>query len=471
MSSSLFLSTTDKLPFWLQANQYGEVPYESQFVQLKGSVKHEYDSLYTQNKILNKFSYGYGLTGAVNAGKINQGILSEAYAKVRLGGFELYAGRKKEIVGLVDSVMTAGSLIWSGNALPLPKVQISLPNYISITKNDLLSVKASFAHGWFGSADSVQNYYLHQKSIYLRIGRPVWKVKIYGGFNHQVQWAGKPVKPFYDQKTEQFITDFPSDLSTYLKVVTGTSLNKDLDAGQTKDGVPFNDAFNRAGNHLGTLDMMLEFELTSGFIKLYRSNIYEDGSLYYLNNVSDGLTGISYSSKNSLPNSRRFQLNGLNLEYLSTTNQGGSLSALGFIPEFRGVDNYFNNGIYQDGYTYKKRTIGTPFILPLTSYSNHFSESQLKIISPNYLVNNRINVLSLGALGKLDETISVMLRYSTSLNKGNYRFPISKKQNSFLVNITRNQKTISYRLSIAYDNGELLPNNFGGNVTIAKSFL
>ena len=28
--------------------------------------------------------------------------------------------------------------------------------------------------------------YLHQKSLYGRFGKPEWKLKLYGGFNHQV---------------------------------------------------------------------------------------------------------------------------------------------------------------------------------------------------------------------------------------------------------------------------------------------
>ena len=33
--------------------------------------------------------------------------------------------------------------------------------------------------------------YLHQKSLYGRFGKPEWKWKLYGGFNHQVFWGNE----------------------------------------------------------------------------------------------------------------------------------------------------------------------------------------------------------------------------------------------------------------------------------------
>ena len=35
--------------------------------------------------------------------------------------------------------------------------------------------------------------YLHQKSLYGRFGKPGWKLKLYGGFNHQVLWGNEKV--------------------------------------------------------------------------------------------------------------------------------------------------------------------------------------------------------------------------------------------------------------------------------------
>ncbi|AWV99857.1 capsule assembly Wzi family protein [Arcticibacterium luteifluviistationis] len=473
LSSSLFISSSDQLPFWLRSNQYGEVPVESQFLQLKGSVHHDYDSLFNKSKELKRFGIGYGITGLVNSGKVNQAILSESYIKIRHGFLEFYGGRRKEIVGLVDSTLSSGSFIWSGNALPLPKIELSIPNYTPITKNKILSIKGSYSHGWFGSTDSVKNYYLHQKTFYTRIGKPSWKFKFYGGFNHQVQWAGKPAKPFYDPKTEQVIKKYPSGFSTYTKVVTGISLNKDLDAGTIKDGVPFNEAFNRAGNHLGTIDIALEYETQVGKFLIYRQSIYEDGSLFYLSNISDGLSGISYAPTTFLSSNSFFSIHKINFELFNSMNQGGSRgsgSSGNSIPELRGVDNYFNNSLYQDGYTYKTLTIGTPHITPLYLSQESYSPLLISRLNQSYLINNRVQSINIALNGSILNTIFYNFRYSNSKNSGSYNYPLLNTQQSLLTNFKYRKNSWNYHLSLGFDKVSDLNSTLGSKVTLEKLF-
>jgi len=445
---STFLSSTKRLPFLLRTNLYGEVPMESQFVQFAAEVQHEYDSVYTSKQELNKFSLGYGARAIANVGQVNQFRLTEAYIKARLNHFEIYVGRRREVVGLVDTLMTSGSYIWSGNALPLPKVQIGIPNYTPILGKGLLSIKGSFAHGWFGSTDSVQNYYLHQKTFYARIGRPSWKFKFYAGFNHQVQWGGRPTVPWYDTQTEQVITQYPSDLKAYINVVSGLSLNRKLDAGDIKDGVPYNEAFNRAGNHLGTIDIAMEFETNLGTIFLYRQSIYEDGSLFYLNNIKDGLTG--FSIKPSYTSKEVFRIIAFNLEYLDTRNQGGNDPGGDFIPQLRGNDNYFNNGIYEDGYTFKGNTIGTPFIMPSTQFNTGISTSNL---NPNYLVHNRVKALSLGILSSFG-CLTLKLKHSYVVSEGSFGSGSMLENNSTLIEGGVQKNQWHYRFMASTDFGE-----------------
>ena len=471
VESSLFLSTSDRLPFWLRSNQYGEVPLESQFLQLVAEMQHEYDSTFNKSRKLNKFSYGYGARAIVNVGKVNQFRLTEGFAKVRYGPFEFYGGRRREIVGLVDTTMTSGSYIWSGNALPLPKVQVSIPNYTPILGDGLLSIKGSFAHGWFGSTDSVKNYFLHQKTFYARLGKPSWKVKIYGGFNHQVQWGGRPTNPFFDKRTNQTITSFPSDFKNYLNVVTGVSLNKDGASEGGTNGVPYNEAFNRAGNHLGTLDLGFELINRFGDFLIYRQNIYDDGSLFYLNNIQDGLLGISYTPKN--PNvSKNLIIKKINFEYLNTTNQGGSSPKGGgaLIPELRGRDNYFNNSLYVDGYTYAHNTIGTPFIMPISSYNQLLEPSVANSINSNYHLFNRVKSSNIRLLASSGSKLDLSLRYSYFITLGHYSYPVRKNQHSFAYRILyQGNNNIKYLLAVSFDNGSLSKNQIGTMISIKKT--
>jgi hypothetical protein len=459
LESSLFLSTTDRLPFWLRSNQYGEVPLESQFLQLGAEMQHEYDSTYNRAKKLNKFSFGYGARAIVNAGKVNQFRLTEGFAKVRYGSFEFYAGRRREIIGLVDTLMTSGSYIWSGNAIPIPKLQVSIPNYTPITKNKLLSIKASFSHGWFGNSSYVNNYWLHQKSLYLRIGRPNWKTQMYTGFNHQVQWGGSPKEPYYDAINNQYITDFGKNFSDYIKIFTGISIGRLKESTINNLGIPNNESTNRLGNHLGTIDLAIGHAFNKLRILIYKQNIYDDGSLFYLNNLEDGLYGLTLKYLNQ----KRF-INGINIEILSTKNQGGILSPENNsgIPELRGVDNYFNNAVYLDGWSYKSQIIGSPFILNKSNSLQTPLPLNIWEITNNNLIATSTTIS--GSFNKLNYLFRASISDNYGLKSDKDRF----RQNSFLIDCNTIKKSLIIKLKLAADFGELYNQSFGVNLGLAK---
>ena len=353
------ISTNGETPFWLRANQYGTVPNQSPVFTLKGSFSSDYKKAITNEDQykLSKFDWGYGLNIVGNAGKENQFLIPEAYVKVKYGAFEIYAGRRKEIFGLVDSTLSSGSYIWSGNALPMPKIQISTPNFVPLgfTKGSL-SFKGNYAHGWFeNSRTDAKNFYLHQKSLYFRIGKPNWKFHFYGGFNHQVQWGGELLYP--DPKNEFSLNgQVGSGFNDYVNVVTGKSLAGVGDT--TKNGLT--DAFNRSGNHLGTIDFGFDINTNNFSILCYRQSIFEDGSLAYLSNIDDGLSGVSITFKKI--ERANFHFNKFVFEYLNTTSQGGLTGGESTNSRLRGRDSYFYNSLYRDGWQYNSKIIGTPFL-------------------------------------------------------------------------------------------------------------
>jgi hypothetical protein len=414
-SSGLLVSTNNRTPFLLKANRYGTVPLESQMLYLNTKLKKDYDSLYTIDRKLKRFNVGYELEPHINLGKTSQILLVQAYFKARYGAFEFYGGRRREIQGLVDTLGTMGSYIWSGNALPLPKVEVSIPNYTPILRNGLLSIKGNFAHGWFGKGDSVQNVWLHQKSFYARIGKPSWKLNLIGGFNHQVQWGGYPTKPFYDEISHQVINSFSTDFPTFLKVASGISMNKDGQGLTNPNGVPGNDATNRSGNHLGTIDIGIEISLLSfGKIMIYRQSIYEDGSLFYLNNISDGLLGFSFKPKHKI-------LKNLSFEYIDSRSQGGELFEM--IPELRGRDNYFNNSLYKDSWVYKNHIISNPLFF--TDIENRQTKNK------NYVINNRIQAVNFTIHYEMFK-IAFVSKIVSSNNFGTYDTPRNSNRTSIL---------------------------------------
>lgn len=455
-SSVGIVAGSDSLaPFLVRSNQYGTLLNTSNFIFVNAGLYKQYDSLYTFNKKLKRFDYGYGFEGHVNLGKIQDFRLPEAFFKVRYGVFELYGGRRKQIQGLVDTTGTMGSYIWSGNAIPLPKVEVSIPNYTPIIGHGLISIKGNFAHGWFGDGDSVKNYWLHQKSFYTRIGKQNWKVKFYGGFNHQVQWGGRPATPFYDPLSNQTITSFGSDFSTFIKVATGVSLSSGSKDWTNQQGVSSAEASNRSGNHLGTVDLGVEIELNKAIVFIYRQNIYEDGSLFYLNNINDGLQGVSFKIKDS----KTIKL--ICIEYLNTTSQGGSVF-LNIKPELRGLDNYFNNGLYKDSWIYKGNVIGNSL---LTSQQESLNNAKQ---DANTIVNNVIRAINFSIHYKIIDKYNLRTQIINSNNYGTLQNYLPKKQLSISQSLIFNHKNNNIALKLAGDLGQYWHKNIGVYINYKK---
>lgn len=478
LEAGAFVSSANSNPFWLRSNQFGEVPLESQVFTLRASAHKDFDTQIRNNKNKKKLRYAYGARAVINVGKANQFLFSELYGKLRYGAFEFQVGRQREIIGLVDTSLSIGSYAWSGNALPMPKIQISMPNYTPILKNGLIAVKGNFAHGWFGSGDSTEHYFLHQKSIYLRLGKPAWRFKLYGGINHQVQWGGKPRVPFLQGGTNAFITQYGSGLDAFIYVATGIPLQS-LGYYRGTNTVS-GEGGNRLGNHLGTIDLAVEYDNNKTKWMLYRQSIYEDGSLFVLSNISDGLTGLSIDMKGNKQGVQKIVF-----EYLNTTNQGGpkqSGNQTASIPELRGADDYFNNATYEEGWTYRKQTIGTPFLMPLSAstgvglsdFIGNFKPREL--VNPDLIINNRVRVGALSMQSQIKKVV-LLTRVSYSENLGKYYLgtrellvPVSINQVSFQQQFTFPYKQYQVGASLAYDSQGILENNWGLNLLLKRKF-
>ena len=154
------MSSTSQTPFWLRANALGVVPNTGTNFTFRGGFYQEYA---TKNNQVKKYNWGYGINGVAN---INQEgvdlILPEAYIKAKAGIFEIWAGRRQEVMGLSDSSgIGTGPITLSGNAIPMPKVQFLTPNWVNLGFKGLFAAKVSYAHGWFDNGGIVENYYLY----------------------------------------------------------------------------------------------------------------------------------------------------------------------------------------------------------------------------------------------------------------------------------------------------------------------
>jgi Capsule assembly protein Wzi len=436
---------TEQTPFWMRANKYGMVPIKGNTAVFSIGTYSDYQT--TKSKI----NWGYGLNVGAFAGSENKFIIQEAYFKAKWKAVEFYAGRRKEIQGLVDTTLSSGSYIWSGNALPMPKVQISIPDYISLGGEGLISIKGNYAHGWFDNGRKFEsNVLLHQKSLYFQFGKPNFKLKFFVGGNHQVQWGGK--SSIYPNILKSF--------KDYLSIITARS-----NVGRDTLNLSNIDEGNRTGNHLGSFDFGFNILFDNCKLFFYRQNIFEDGSLFYLNNISDGLNGISIHALKNLKNISAIKLN---FEFLNTLSQGGKGGYDAKFASQRGQDEYFNNGQYFDGWSYNKVSIGTPFILSVNQFPNQIVQKYY-----NYFSNNRIQAYYLGFSGKFKDKYDFKAKYSFSKNWGTYTEPFDiRYQSSLYLKLNKNiaPQNITIDLSFATDFGNLFYQNFAVKIGVKKSW-
>jgi len=158
------------IPFWMRSNQFGSIPLDNASMGFMGSIHKDYDN---KNKKL--IDWGASVEGRVNVGNKSNFTLIEGYGKIKVSVFEFKAGRSKEITGLCDSSLSSGAFAVSGNALGIPKVELSIPEFYSIPIFDkLFAFKGNYVHGWIGDipvnmldgSERSLKTFLHQKSLY-----------------------------------------------------------------------------------------------------------------------------------------------------------------------------------------------------------------------------------------------------------------------------------------------------------------
>lgn len=448
LETSGLASTSAKTPFWFQANQYGIVPTQGYFLATCLGVQVNYQRDSTK-KLTRLLDWGAGFYGVANAAQKSQLLLPEAYLKVRLGGIEIWGGRRREQYGLLgDSTLTSGSYSWSGNAFPITKLQINTLGFVEIPfTRKLIAFSATFAHGWFGDLVIPSNYnvniartFLHQKSLYFRLGKPTAKLRLYGGFVHNVMWGDEDKIWSYSGLTP---------LVAFRDVLVGGSWQS-----------------SRVGNHLGNLDFGLEYKLPAWTILVQRQFIYEAGALGRLTNLADGLNGITLKRRGIISTGNKVAIKTLLLEVLNTNSQGNDV--FDFATGQFGRENYFNHYIYLKGWSFRGRIIGTPFMT-----SNNEIKKELANPFDYATANNRVLLIHVGVAGVYKNN-EFLAKLSYSANQGLYSALFSPKLSQFsgLFSLSRSTPWLQgsvLRLSLATDLGKLLDNSTGIMLSLQKN--
>ncbi|HTI90468.1 MAG TPA: capsule assembly Wzi family protein, partial [Puia sp.] len=339
-AQAVFISDRNNVPFWMRSDRFGSVPLPGTSASFLAAGAKEYSP---QAGLVD---WGASVLLRADVGSSSRVTLIEGFVKARFSIFQFRAGRIREFTGLVDSTLSSGAFAISGNALGIPKVQLSIPEYWSPPVfGNLFAFKGNFDYGWLGE-DSIQytrytersKLYYHQLSFWGRLGKPGWRLQLYGGFTHQVQWGDE--RSIYGPKF--LLTPF----KTFQYAVMG----------KTYLG-------SKIGNHIGSIDLAMSYDLGNVTVSLYRQNFYDEGALAKLANIADGLNGISLTNKEyriaeAVPDyypvlgdlNPPFQWHKVVFELFYSKNQAGYPWSK---PTNSGDENYYNNFEYYQGWSYK----------------------------------------------------------------------------------------------------------------------
>ncbi|MCY2686986.1 capsule assembly Wzi family protein [Salinimicrobium sp. TH3] len=318
--------TEAESPFWMHSNQRGRIDEKtniSSWVNGRGAYE------FRNGSILKG-----GLGVLYHDGYLNKVQLDEYFVSYENSWLETYAGRKQKDEVFNGLSATNESILWSLNSRPIPGISLKMKRPLMFWDTGI-GFKASWEEFFSDETERyIQKIRIHHKSFHLVFNK-INNIEIIGGVHHYVQWGGK--SPEYGE--------LPSGFEDYLKVITGGSI---IDG----DGLIGENEINGLGNHLGGYEVQLNTSISRYDISLVYNTIFEDFSGIKLRNTPDGRYGVYVEDQDS-----EKWVQALMYEYYFTRHQSKTY------PTTDGKDNYFNNHLYQSGWTYEQRIIGLPFIM------------------------------------------------------------------------------------------------------------
>lgn len=455
-------STGGQLPFWLRANNWGVVPLSGPVLASSVGLYYQFRPDTTAKRtssFRSKISWGGGHQLVYNTGSERNFLLPESFLKVQWKFIELMAGRRKDVIGIVDTLLTSGSYSFSGNSMPVPKVQLSFPEYVPLRfLNNFVAVKGFYNHGWFNTP-YIKGAYLHQKALHLRLGAPGRRLHVELGLNQNATWGGHAdYLKGSDWAVNGRLTDSFGD---YLWGVVLGKIPKQYHNSRFTNF----DGENRVGNHVGNYDLAVTYSLQKSKLLFYHQHPYEDASGLAFRNFPDGLYGLSF--KNRAASNDLFQLRGVVFEFLTTLDQsGGAFTMAG--TNFKGNDNYFDHAQYAEGWSYFSKGMGTPFLSSRPGLNKAVTEWR------EFFPNNRVMMYHVGFEGLVASKLRVLGKFSISRNYGNFNKPFPETISQFSSWLNFDWPLFAWgntRLSgqVAYDEGGLYPKSIGGYVGIKTS--
>lgn len=371
-------------PFLSTANQYDRFSLTPNSLSTWGT-------LHKSTSAVKVFDYGFGveLNSHVSPSE-SQLFASELFVEFKTGPLRTTLGMKRKHFGNQDFLLSSGSILYSQNSRPIPALTIETDGWLDVPlTNGFVALMGGMANGWFSDETVTNNTLLHHKWMHVKLGgaRPL---SLNYGLHHVAQWAGS--SPDFGRGTVDF--------ENFMKVFVGQS-------GSSSENI--NDFYNALGNHIISQNIGLDLRLKKFSVSLYWQNISEDKPVLRMNNAynkEDGLWGVSLR----LPTFR--PLHSMVVELLSTTDQNGPWHDMDGVI-YGGQDNYYNNSVYTNGWSFYGMTIGNPWLTSPKYNTNGGVDFQ----------NNCVRLLYFSGLGEI--------------NRFNYRFTTAYSHNWGTIQMSR----------------------------------
>ena len=103
-------------------------------------------------------------------------IVQQAYVDIRYKWFGFFAGSREQNAPLRNQELSSGGMTWSGNARPIPQVQIGIPEYVQLLPLSLIHIYSSLAGQQPARTHFARQQYLHTWRNILQT--PTWKMEV-----------------------------------------------------------------------------------------------------------------------------------------------------------------------------------------------------------------------------------------------------------------------------------------------------
>lgn len=383
-------STEDFNPFYLVHNRNGAVE-DDQTLFIEGNAHYR--------KFLNNKWSIQGELGFRND------ILYTSWLGISRANIELSFGLRPRVLGgFVNNPLSTGSLALGNNSRPVPQINLEVDYFNLPFFKERVKVKGGMSHGQLEKERYVSRPMLHQKfaKVFIDLDDLIG-ARVYSSLIHFAMYGGTTVVG-----DEQ-----PSSFQDFLKVFTGRGIYNPL-------GGNIGEA-NALGNHLGITEWTWDQKINDYRLQINYQKPFEDaGSMQYLS-FKDFLVGIRLQFPD------RSMLKSIYFEWVRSMSQGGpgfpdpageiDTEEENYGYKFGGRDDYYNNWLYQSGWTFKNRIMSNPLFLTYDWALNFLP------VFPNYqnqVINNRLNAFHIGALLEPTENLSLRTMLTYSINHGTY---------------------------------------------------